>query len=734
MRVINIIRMNDWNIREFLKIIVAVQFAIFFIIYLNDAGLQISIIRQIISTIYLFFIPGIIILRILKLHRLGNIETLLYAVGLSISFIMFIGLLMNIFYPYLGISRPITAITSIITISLFVFILCILCYIVDNEFSDQSFIDISIPVITLFLIPPLSIFGVYLVNFYHTNILIILLILFLAIMPVIFDRFIPKELWPIALFVIAISLLYHRSLVSIYLCGHDIHLEYYLSNLVMQSSQWNPTIPLTTNAMLSIVMLAPIFSEISGMSLSWVFKIIYPLLFALVPLGLYCVFQKQTGHRIAFLACFYFMSVVPFFSTMIFLARQEIAELFLVLLILLIIDDDIERPKKSVLFIIFGCSLVVSHYGVTYLFLFCLIFAWPLFYLKKGVIPSSRYQIPFHKKPIPAQNGRNRMITCGSVLLFAIITLEWYIYVSGGSAFNSIVQIGDQITSSVYTSFLDPRVSQGLDIIISEKPSYLRRIAKYLYLATQFFIVVGMLDIMLNRKRGGKISFKEEYIALCIVNLILCFAAIGVPYLSNSLNTGRLFHILIILLSPFCVIGGLIILDNLFKLTRRIREIGTKKNTFGLLSVFFAIFLLFSSGFIFEISGDMPGSLSLSQESIQKYGDAQKKADFYSSYTFEQDIFCAKWLSKNYHSEYLIFADGNCYYKVLISYGMFDYNRIMPLNSMTTPKNGYVYLNFVNVVENLLPTFGALYNTTEYMPLKKAIKIYTNGGGDVYWT
>ncbi|MGA7076853.1 MAG: hypothetical protein WBZ42_10005 [Halobacteriota archaeon] len=48
--------------------------------------------------------------------------------------------------------------------------------------------------------------------------------------------------------------------------------------------------------MLSLTMLAPLLSVATGMSVTWVFKLIVPLLFALVPLGLYRLYQKQTSH------------------------------------------------------------------------------------------------------------------------------------------------------------------------------------------------------------------------------------------------------------------------------------------------------------------------------------------------------------------------------------------------------------------------------------------------------
>ena len=100
MQINNPLQINDWEIKKFLEVTIAIQLAMWSVIGLNVIGSHISIIRPLIGFIYLTFIPGIIILRILKLHKLGNIETLLYTVGLSIATLMFTGLFMNTVYPF----------------------------------------------------------------------------------------------------------------------------------------------------------------------------------------------------------------------------------------------------------------------------------------------------------------------------------------------------------------------------------------------------------------------------------------------------------------------------------------------------------------------------------------------------------------------------------------------------------------------------------------------------------
>ena len=105
---LNIFEINDWKISRFFNFILFIQVALLVTICLDAINLHIPLIRELLSFIYLLFIPGILILRIIKLHKLGTIRTVLYSCGLSISSIMFIGFFMNLIYPFLGIKNPIS--------------------------------------------------------------------------------------------------------------------------------------------------------------------------------------------------------------------------------------------------------------------------------------------------------------------------------------------------------------------------------------------------------------------------------------------------------------------------------------------------------------------------------------------------------------------------------------------------------------------------------------------------
>ncbi len=100
---------------------------------------------------------------------------------------------------------------------------------------------------------------------------------------------------------IAITLLFQYSLISNYVQGADIKVEYYVSTLTQSSGFWNSTASFTNLVygrfynMLSITVLPTIYSNILNMDITWVFKIVYPLIFALVPLALYLLWRGKFG-------------------------------------------------------------------------------------------------------------------------------------------------------------------------------------------------------------------------------------------------------------------------------------------------------------------------------------------------------------------------------------------------------------------------------------------------------
>ena len=103
-------------------------------------------------------------------------------------------------------------------------------------------------------------------------------------------------------------------------------------------------------------------------------------------------------------------------------------------------------------------------------------------------------------------------------------------YVSSSFTLHTAVNIGNHITSSIFTEFLNPEAVQGLNIIMEKEVSPLRDVTKYLHLLSQFFIAVGILTLLLKRK---EMKFKEEYATSSLINILILFGAVTVPFFAS---------------------------------------------------------------------------------------------------------------------------------------------------------------------------------------------------------
>ena len=135
MRISNPLQMNDWGIKKFFTVVLTIQLAVWGVIGLDAIGLEVPVLRQVIGLAYLSFVPGVVILRILRLHRLGSIETLLYSVGLSLATVMFGGAIINTVYPLFGISKPISLMPLMVSFT----VLINLMKIVTAENQNQDY-------------------------------------------------------------------------------------------------------------------------------------------------------------------------------------------------------------------------------------------------------------------------------------------------------------------------------------------------------------------------------------------------------------------------------------------------------------------------------------------------------------------------------------------------------------------------------------------------------------------
>jgi uncharacterized membrane protein len=644
---------NDWQIKNCLVLSLGLLLAMLGLIGLACLGFDVPFLRQMVGFLLLTFIPGILLLRILKIHNVGIVESLLYSVGLSLGFIMAVGVVANFALPPLGISRPITLAPLVITFTVFFLILCFLAYVRDKSFrlvnpltkgsrkvAKPGFFANLTPWLLATLLPLLAILGASLVNSYYNNTLLLALIFIITIIVgvVAFNKFIPPRVYPFMIVMMGMALMYQTTLISSNLVGSDIHTEYYLGKLVVENGHWDVTLPYTVNSCLSIVMLAPIYSLLLNMDIVWLFKAVYPLFFCLAPLALFHVFRLQIKPRYAFLATFFFIAMPMFMMDMAQLCRQQVSELFFVLVILLLVDRKLTWLQRTTLVLIFGFGVVVSHYGMGTGYIGYLVFgALVLIFIKSRAgrtlwqwLVGKRNSLPADVKSAGAFNKKALVTIAGVSLVFM---LGYYSVVASG-----IALIAPQLATGVVTQGVTtlteappteappteappteapPTEASPTEAPPTEAPpteasptielpawiqSIIARFPILDPLAKEPLAQTALgLDFPLA-SLGGKAwrifqylvelclvigffrlifrprslgKFKIEYISLTIVSIVILLSMYVLPTRGWGMGTTRIFQITLLLMAPLFLFGAEVIGYGVVKLARVFRRIFT---------------------------------------------------------------------------------------------------------------------------------------------------------------
>lgn len=704
--------------RKSIYILIAVLFLQLTV--LASVFFDLPVVRQVVGFIYFTIIPGFIFLKLLRFNNFSGLETTIFSLGFGIAFLMFTGLAVNELGGLVGISRPLSTIPLMATLSIPILICGVLVYLrnrgsntTENNQTVLSLMRLS-PLALLFIcLPILSVIGAFWVNSYNSNLVIALLIITIAVLfsvGIFSKRFLAPRFYPLAALTIAISLLFHYSLISNYIVslGSDVNIEYFISNIALSNGHWSskPTIDWLTsygrvNSMLSITILPPMYSSLLNIDLAWVFKILSPLIFAFVPLGLYQICQMYVSKKYALISAFLFMAESTFYSEMLGLNRQMIGELFFVLLLYIILNKKMKQAQRTISFTIFSFALVTSHYALAEILLILLVVIFvSLLFLKRS----------------------NRNVTASMIVLLFVMMFTWYIYTSQAHVFTSFISFADHVISQL-GDFFNP-ASRGSTFQtwinpLATAPSVWNVISRIFVYITQGLILLGFLVVLLKRK---KFDFDTSFLILGSAAMTLLIALVLVPGLADTLNLTRFYHILLFFLAIFSVLGGEVVVKAFFK---RKRELAVC----SLLLIVLVPYFLFQTGFVYELAKSESWSLPLSMNRMSKY-----RLQRLLGVVNHQDVASANWMSRNVRPYPPLYADVSSQANILISHGMFYSEFIYPLSNTTkVTETGTVYLSSLNVVHGIVVGAYKVWNSSEISSVFDGLsKIYSNGASEIY--
>lgn len=698
-------------------------------------------IQTIISFVTLIIVPGIFIFLSFKIKNISFWEMLFLIVGFSISFLEFGGLFINYLFPFAGVLKPLSQYPLLAGFDSYFAILAILAWKRNKNFS------LTLPKIHLsrnkalfymvpLIFPILAVFGAIRINNNGSNILT--MIMLAGIGAYVFALTVLREkvsfnVFPYSLFLIAMSALFMTSLRSWHITGHDIQREFYVFMLTKNHSLWNIDFYKDAyNACLSITVLPTVLSHFLKIDDAYIYKLIFQIIFALSPVGVYLFLKRYAAPFIAFIAGFLYISFPAFFNDMPMLNRQEIAFIFFILLLLTAFSSSVSINTRKILFIIFGLSVVVSHYSTNYVVLFIFGLSYLISYLVK---------IPLIKKrgnKLLTRMGSNikkniiedKFLSFFLMVVLVIFTYFWNSQVTRtagnvGSVLEKTIQglfihsdedkrSGDIAYSFLFSHKSNPQellnnyiknsVKQAEKVNISDyypKQIYEKykthpldvellpetQIGKVLsFFHIPIFEIqslsrtlsAGLMQILVGLGLIGffyiksKKKYHKKFIILCFSSIVLLFLEIILPQLSIEYGLLRMFQQMLTFLSLPIIIAILMITSPFKKISQLLAV--------GVVSI---IFFLVLTGFFANLTGDYYPQLNLSNSGL--YYDAY--------YTREENINSAIWLAKNKDKKSAVQSD-NAGVAVLQLYGDFQANREIFPSIMR--RSSYVYLTNAN--------------------------------------
>ena len=733
--------MQDLGIKKCIWILIA-------LIFLTDLAILLNIpfLRQVLGFIFLTFLPGLLILQILKLNRIEFTEKLVLSVGLSVSFLMFFGLLLNNSSLGLGYRSPLSTISLLISFNIAAIALTLVAYRLNKNAvfslpnvnlttSEKAFLIVPI------LFPALSIFGMHVMNTTDNNIVLMFLLFLIPIYVAsvcFFNQKFSKRLYPVVIFLIGISLVLMFALRSNHIIGMDRHVEFYYFLTTLGNLHWSVFGHSTLDACLAISLLPTIYQSILNVNQEHLFKILIPLIYSILPVIIYTLSKKYIGELYAFLASFFFISQHSFISHQG--GRTNVAIFFFALAMIILFNDGINPLKKRILFIVFMASCMVSHYSTTYIF----------FFVMAGTF--------IGMEMLSKKYTFKKDISLTIVILFFSMIFFWYSQVTEAT-FNSGVRFVEDTLISLNEFFVMEARSGSAEAMlgagIGQKgiPSKVEFIFTWLTFA---FIGIGIITLIRRHKEMSfpelklkkpdflKDKFEVTYFVVAFILSGLLAVSVAFPYISVGYSLERQYTLAIVILSLFFVIGGIILSKNLsLNLLRKVlsktlrgkKALPKKQKERGKENAevrAYLIILVVLIPHFFCVTGvmynifDVPRAITLNSEGGQ----------YDLMYVQDQESYGAIWLKEYAEDKMRIYATDAYVGRLRLT----SQGNIPPssIDSSALQKDrkieGYIYLGYYNVVEGKL--FGAESNSCNLSDYSRQFvgksKIYANGGSEVY--
>jgi len=588
-----------------------------------------------------------------------------------------------------------------------------------HSFSERSQASYSVLVPFLLLLPIAGIAGVFLAA---RELLVIFLLLALTVF-IAFRKAnlaVQDRLFATVIVCVSLTLLLSSASISNNLHGWDIHGEFNIFLSVLRSGYWRPNVAGSETDLryvpaLSISILPAMVGLVSGLDGVRVFESVLPAVFSIAPLVLYKIYRRIMPPNSAFLSVFLFMSYPSFYQEMVSLGRQEIAELLLVLLLLLLFSDKIQRTrtgKAPTLLLIIG--IVLAHYSIAFVLVFALAFSFVL----------SRIS----RKGLPLCSG-------SIVVVSAVIAMSWYLFVASGVGLLVLAYFPLRVLEGVLGDFMNPASrpvelmqALGLGYIM---PGFLHQMNRLTQYFVQFCIALGLVVFLRRRQMDPT----RRMSPLMILGFVTVLCAVVLPNFASAFNLSRFYHIGLLFIAPCFVYGAEAVESGLHRMRSFVRypkNIRMHSSRQLVAAIVLFSYFLFTSGWVWAATMDRPTSYVMDAPRYLTYPDPSLRVEYYGELTAPRDIAGAQWIRLHLASPHSVCADYVSTYHVLNSYGELPRsNPLLPFGCDF--RSSLVFLSELNTRYQTFANYGTPSSISEVtMRLTAENMLYSNGGTIIY--
>lgn len=711
----------------------------------------------------LIFLPGTLLALSLKLRSGSIIDLTLYSFALGLAFWLLGALAIDGVLPQIGIARPLDLPTIWVFFDAAAVLLLLFVWHARRTFH-WTIKPLNRKELYLTIVPPLfillSLVGSALLNRGQESGGDIILLMILGITVYAFtlatsSRPVRESVYGWGIWCCALSLLLMYSMRSAHILGWDINSEYQLFTTTQQNGVWTTTQVGNKeyNTCLSITILPTVLGNFLPVAAEYVYKFIFQMFFAFLPVTVFALGKRYVSLRAAFLSAFLFFGQTWFYEQMPALIRQEVALVFFGCALLAIFDPFLKRRQQVGLFLLFSLTLILSHYSTAYVYLALLLLELVIFSLLRLLMPALRIfrarlnwklffvlvaftfiwegvitevggaftnfatDIPAHITEAFAsdtlQDNLSRMIFNSSDANTEENLLDQYTKVSANYASLGL----DLYPAAAYSGYVPETVSlqpAWPALVPAAAGGYISLALKVVkILAIVIFPLFGVIYFLTSfrRKRGGQIS---EFIALGLAGIPLILAIILLPIFQVNYNISRLFMQAYVVLALTSVAGGMVFLRC------RIRN---KAAIFGSTALFCLLFLFSTGGAEKVLGGDQRITLATDQELTDP------------CYIYDSEVAAARHLERTYDGKSLVYADTLASLR-LHSFTTINENLRYHVFPSAITQDGYVYLDKANTA------YGVAYTSqgsgiisyeepSAFLENNKDL-IYNNGSAKIY--